>query len=298
MTALDAASATLRLRGIWMVACAAFCWSTGGLLQRLISADAWTTIFWRAVFAAVFLLGFVLWRDRGRGLAPFKESGWAGFAAGFCFATASTFYIVSLSLTKVANTLIVLSTSPFLTALLAWVVLGEQVRTRTWVAIAAAIGGISLMVANSAAAGNLMGDLLAFVPPLMVASATVLIRRKRNVRMAPAAAVAAVLAIVFTWPLAHPTTIVAEDVLLLILFGVGQLSIGLILFITGARWIPAAEASLISLLEVILAPVWVWLFLGEEPSRAALIGGAVVLLALMAHALLDARDARFVNAPI
>ena len=205
MTALDAASATLRLRGILMVACAAFCWSTGGLLQRLISADAWTTIFWRAVFAAVFLLAFVLWRDRGRGLAPFKESGWAGFAAGFCFATASTFYIVSLSLTKVANTLIVLSTSPFLTALLAWVVLGEQVRTRTWVAIAAAIGGISLMVANSAARGNLMGDLLAFVPPLMVASATVLIRRKRNVRMAPAAAVAAVLAIVFTWPLAHPT---------------------------------------------------------------------------------------------
>jgi drug/metabolite transporter (DMT)-like permease len=84
MTALDAASATLRLRGILMVACAAFCWSTGGLLQRLISADAWTTIFWRAVFAAVFLLAFVLWRDRGRGLAPFKESGWAGFAAGFC----------------------------------------------------------------------------------------------------------------------------------------------------------------------------------------------------------------------
>src|SRR6185436_20913542 len=68
MTALDATSATLRLRGILMVACAAFCWSTGGLLQRLISADAWTTIFWRAVFAAVFLLAFVLWRDRGRGL--------------------------------------------------------------------------------------------------------------------------------------------------------------------------------------------------------------------------------------
>jgi drug/metabolite transporter (DMT)-like permease len=297
MTALDAASATLRLRGTLMVACAAVCWSTGGLLQRLISADAWTTIFWRAIFAAVFLFAFVLWRDRGRGLAPFRDSGWAGFAAGFCFAAASSFYILSLSLTKVANTLIVLSTSPFLTALLAWVVLGEQVRTRTWIAMAAAIGGICLMVANSAATGNVLGDLLAFVPPLMVASATVLIRRQRNVRMAPAAAVAAVLAIVFTSPLAHPASIVAEDVPLLILFGVGQLGIGLILFITAARWIPAAEASLISLLEVILAPIWVWLFLDEEPSRAALIGGAVVLLALTAHALLDARDARSVNAP-
>jgi drug/metabolite transporter (DMT)-like permease len=146
MTALDAASATLRLRGTVMVACAAVCWSTGGLLQRLISADAWTTIFWRAVFAAVFLFAFVLWRDRGRGLGPFRDSGWAGFGVGFCFAAASSFYILSLSLTKVANTLIVLSTSPFLTALLAWVVLGEQVRIRTWIAMAAAIGGIDALV--------------------------------------------------------------------------------------------------------------------------------------------------------
>jgi drug/metabolite transporter (DMT)-like permease len=297
MTALDATSATLRLRGTLMVASAAICWSTGGLLQRLISADPWTTIFWRAVFAAVFLFAFVLWRDRGRGLRPFKESGWAGIAVGFCFAAASTFYIFSLSLTKVANTLIVLSTSPFLTALLAWLVLGEPVRGRTWVAIAAAIGGISVMVVSSAAAGNLLGDLLAFVPPLMVAGATVLIRRGRNVRMAPAAALAALFAMVFTLPVAHPADIAAQDVWLLILFGVGQLGIGLILFITGARWIPAAEASLIALLEVILAPLWVWLFLGEEPSEAALTGGAVVLLALVAHALLDAREARSVNAP-
>jgi drug/metabolite transporter (DMT)-like permease len=297
MTAIADPSATLRLRGTVMVAGAALCWSAGGLLQRLISADPWTTIFWRSLFAAVFLFAYVLWRERGRGLAPFKEAGWAGVAVGFCFGTASTLYILSLSLTQVANTLIVLSTSPFMAALLGWIGLGEPVRARTWVAIAAAFAGIGVMVVSSAAAGNVLGDLLAFGPPIAVAVATVLIRRGRAVRMAPAAAFAALFAMLFTLPFARPAEITSADLPLLILFGVGQLGIGMILFVTGARWIPAAEASLIALLGVILAPLWVWLFLYEEPSTAALAGGGIVLTALMAHALLDARDARSVNAP-
>ena len=297
MTAIDAAPGSLRLRGTLMVAGAAFCWSIGGLLQRLISTDAWTTIFWRSLFAAVFLIAYVLWRERGRGLAPFKEAGWAGLAVGVCFGVASTMYVLSLSLTYVANTLIVLSTSPFMAAVLGWIVLGERVRARTWGAIAAAFAGIAFMVINSAAAGNVVGDLLAFGPPLVVAVATVLIRRGRKVRMMPAAAIAAVVAMLLTMPFARPGEILSTDVPLLVLYGVGQLAIGMILFLNGARWIPAAQASLIALLEVILAPLWVWLFLEEVPSHAALAGGSLVLTALILHALLDARDARSVNAP-
>jgi drug/metabolite transporter (DMT)-like permease len=296
MTALTA-SGTLRLRGALMVAAAALCWSIGGLLQRLVSADAWTTIFWRASFAAVFLIAYVLWRERGRGLAPFREVGWAGFAVGVCFGTASTMYVISLSLTHVANTLIVLSTSPFMAAVLGWIVLGERVRPRTWLAMAAAFCGIAFMVIRSASTGNLLGDLLAFGPPLVVAIATVLIRRGREVRMMPSAAIAAVVAMVATLPFARPGEILAGDLPLLALYGVGQLGVGMILFLNGARWIPAAEASLIALLEVILAPFWVWLVLQEVPSEAALVGGSVVLAALVVHALLDARDARSVNAP-
>ena len=298
MTATDAAAGSaLRTRGSLMVAGAALCWSGGGLLQRMIEADAWTTIFWRSAFAALFLIAFVLWRDRGRGLAPFREAGWAGLAVGLCFGTASTLYVISLSLTKVANTLIVLSTTPFMSALLGWIILGERVRGRTWTAIAAAFAGIAVMVANSAAAGNLAGDLVAFGPPLVVAIATVLIRRGKAVRMVPAAALAALFAMTLTLPFARPAELTMTDLPLLILFGVVQLGVGMILFVTGARWIPAAEASLISLLEVILAPVWVWLILSEQPSPSALFGGGVVLAALTVHALLDARDARAVNAP-
>lgn len=298
MTAIDPASGTLRLRGTMMVAGAAFCWSIGGLLQRLISTDAWTTIFWRSLFAAVFLVASVMWRERGRGLAPFKDAGWAGLAVGVCFAVGSTMYVLSISLTHVANTLIVLSTSPFMAAVLGWIVLGERVRGRTWAAIAAAFAGIAFMVLHSAAAGNVLGDLLAFGPPLVVAIATVLIRRGRSVRMIPSAAIAAVVAMLLTLPFARPGAIIAPDLPLLLLYGIGQLGIGMILFLNGARLIPAAEASLIALLEVILAPLWVWLFLHEVPSEAALVGGSLVLAALIVHALLDARDARSVNAPV
>jgi drug/metabolite transporter (DMT)-like permease len=267
MTALDAAPGTLRLRGTLMVAGAALCWSIGGLLQRLISTDAWTTIFWRSLFAALFLIAYVLWRERRRGLAPFKEAGWAGLAVGVCFAVASTMYVLSISLTHVANTLIVLSTSPFMAAVLGWMVLGERVRGRTWAAIAAAFAGIAFMVFHSAATGSIVGDLLAFGPPLAVAIATVLIRRGRTVRMIPSAAIAAVVAMALTAPFARPGDIIAPDVPLLLLYGIGQLGVGMILFLNGARLIPAAEASLIALLEVILAPLWVWLFLRRCRAR-------------------------------
>jgi drug/metabolite transporter (DMT)-like permease len=297
MTAIEAASGTLRLRGTLMVSAAAICWSIGGLLQRVISSEAWTTIFWRSVFAALFLFAYIFWRERGRTLALFKEAGWAGLAVGVCFAVASTMYVLSLSLTHVANTLIILSTSPFMAALLAWIVLGERVRARTWIAMSAAFAGIAVMVLSKAASGNILGDLLAFGPPIVVAIATVLIRRGRKVRMLPAAAFAAVVAMLFTLPFARPTEILPPDVPLLVLYGVGQLAVGMILFLNGARWIPAAEASLIALLEVILAPFWVWLVLHEVPEEAALWGGGIVLGALVLHALLDARDARSVNAP-
>jgi drug/metabolite transporter (DMT)-like permease len=299
MSAIDAAAiSTPRMRGSLLVAGAALAWSTGGLLTRLISADAFTTVFWRSFSAAIFLIAYVLWRERGRGLAAWRDAGWAGVAVGFCFGAASDCYVVSLSLTKVANTLIVLSTSPFMAALLGWIVLGEPVRARTWAAIAAAFAGIAIMVANSIAAGNALGDLLAFAPPVAVATNAVIIRRHRAVRMAPSAALAAIFATLFVVPFSDPSAVAPGDVPFLIAFGVGQLGLGLILFITGARLIPPAEVSLIAILEVILAPLWVWLLLSEQPSSAALFGGGIVLTALVAHALLDARDARSLNAPI
>ncbi|MGH7367102.1 MAG: EamA family transporter, partial [Candidatus Rokuibacteriota bacterium] len=192
-----------------------------------------------------------------------------------------------------ANVLIIQSLSPFMAGLLGWAWMGERVADRTWVAMSVALLGSAIMVSRylyaAPAAGSLGGDLLAFTVALAFAGATVLLRRRRHVQMLPAAALAAALtSLVASFP-ARPGSADAGDLLLLALFGSGQLGLGMILFTAGARRIPVAEAALIAVLESVLGPVWVWLALGENPGLPSLVGGAIVLAALAGHTAADLR---------
>jgi drug/metabolite transporter (DMT)-like permease len=208
-----------------------------------------------------------------------------------CFATASTCFINALARTTVANTLIIQSTSPFIAALLGWAWMGERVRRRSWIAMAAALAGATVMASHSWGAGSIGGDLLALVTAVAFAAATVIVRRHRELRMTAAAGLAGVFSAVFAWRPARPFDVAPEDLALLALFGAAQLAFGLVLFTAGARLIPVAEASLIAVLESVLGPVWVWLALGETPAPEALLGGAIILTALVVHTALDLRGA-------
>jgi drug/metabolite transporter (DMT)-like permease len=284
-----AASAAERSRGVVLVAAAALCWSTGGLIARLVDTDTWTTVFWRSIFAAAFLLGVIFVQERGATWARIREMGGAGVAMALCFATASTCFINALARTTVANTLVIQSTSPFIAALLGWAWMGERVRGRSWVAMAAAVAGATVMASHSWGAGSLAGDLLALVTAIAFAAATVIVRRHRQLRMTAAAGLAGVFSAIFAWRPARPLEAAPDDLALLALFGAAQLGFGLVLFTAGARLIPVAEASLIAVLESVLGPLWVWLALGETPAPAALVGGAIILAALVAHTALDQR---------
>ncbi len=285
--------AAARRAGLLLVAAAAALWSTGGLIVRLLEvADLWTTVLWRSLFAALFLLGFVVWRERGRAADLFLNMGLPGLLVGACFASGSICLVVALNLTSVANTLIILATSPFVAAVLGRIWLGEQVRPRSWVAMTAALGGVAIMMSDSFARGSIAGDLVAMTIPVTFSIATVTIRRQRELRMAPATCIGAALSALIALPLAAPLAVTPADFGLLVLFGSLQLGAGLALFTTGARLAPAAEVALISVLEPILGPLWVWVLLGEHPGTAALIGGSVVLSALVLHQLLDLRRAR------
>lgn len=213
--------------------------------------------------------------------------GLPGVAMALCFAAASTCFIMALGRTSVANVLIIHSTAPFIAGLIGWLWLRERVAPRTWVAMTAALGGTALMVSASLGGRSLAGDGLAVVTAFGFATATVIMRRHRAVRMLPAACLAATFAAAFAFPHAAPATAGARDLVLLALFGVGQLGLGLSLYTGGARLIPAAEAALIAVLETILGPIWVWLAIGESPGPLSLAGGAVVLGALAVHAALD-----------
>ena len=286
--------------GRLLVGAAAMCWSTGGLIARLVDTDPWTTVFWRGIFCAAFLVAVTALREGRRTPDVFLGMGGGGLAMGGGLAIPATSVNKGQHRTPVANVLIIQSLSPFMAGLLGWLWMGERVAGRTWAAMGMALLGSAIMVSRyfytETTAGSIGGDLLAFTVALAFALATVILRRNRHVRMLPAAALSAALSSLFTAAAAQPGTAGAGDLGLLALFGSGQLGLGMILFTAGARRIPVAEAALIGVLESVLGPVWVWLAIGENPGVPSLVGGAIVLAALAGHTLADLRLERRADA--
>lgn len=277
--------------GLALVAVAALLWSTGGLVVRSLGdVGTWTTVAHRSLWASAFLIAFVVLRDRREALRSFTSMGAAGLVVAVCFAVASVALVVALGMTSVANTLVAISTAPLLAAVLGRIVLGEPVAGRTWVAAAVTVVGVVIMVSGSTAAeASRAGDAVAFLIPVALATATVTIRRHQRVLMVPAMAVGTSLAAIVSLPLAGSLAVDSSDAMLLAFFGAGQLGLGLALFGIGARWAPPADVTLVSLLEPVLGPVWVWVILDEHPGGAALVGGSLVLGALAVHTVADLR---------
>jgi drug/metabolite transporter (DMT)-like permease len=274
-------------RGALLVACAAVCWSSGGLIARLVTTSPWTTSLWRSLFASLFLV-LVLWIVRGRSIvAQWRDGGRPVVAVAVCMALASTCFIFSLAHTSVANTLILISTGPYVAGLLGWLLLGERVAPRTWLMMGVTLAGALIMVSDSYSRGAIVGDLLAIVMAGSFATATVLVRRHPEIQMASASALATSLTALVALPFAEPLQTGPRDLALLALFGVGNYGTGFLLFMAGARWIPAAQSALIGMLETVLGPLWVWLVVNERPGLATLTGGALILAALLANTLIE-----------
>jgi drug/metabolite transporter (DMT)-like permease len=281
-------SATDFRRGVLLVAGAAIAWSFGGTIARFIAApDAWAVVFWRSLFASSFLLLFMLWRDGPRATQQmFRAMGWPGLGVACCFGIASSCFVVALQYTTVANILLIQAAAPLFAALLAWIVFREGVSLATWAAIAAVIVGVAIMVSASFSGEvSLLGDGLALVITVMFSAAIVITRHHPEVRMMPAVCLGTAMACAAAFFLSGPLAVSMPDVFWLILFGAVNLGAGLAMFVTGARLVPAALAALVSTLEPVLGPVWVWLFHGEVPAARTLLGGAIVFVALFIHIL-------------
>jgi drug/metabolite transporter (DMT)-like permease len=284
--ALPAVSPRDERIGMLLVFLSALTWSFGGTIARFIHAgDSWTVVFWRSLWAAAFLVAFMIWRDGWRGtLKLFRGMGLPGLGVAFCFATASTSFVVALAYTTVANILLMQAGVPLLAALLAWALFHEKVRPATWVAIAAVIAGVAIMVSESfGGAVSPIGDGLALLIAVMFSLATVITRRFAHVRMTPANCLGALLAGAFAASQASDFAVSGRDMAFLFAFGVLNLGAGLAFFAMGARLVPAAIAALLGTFEPILGPIWVWLVHSEVPSMRTIIGGAVVVTALLIH---------------
>jgi len=269
-----------RRRGQVYVALAAVAWSTAGVLQRQLTVDTPTQVFGRAAFAGAALLGYVAIVERGHVARAFRSIGGAGIAVALCVAIASGCFISALNHASVARVLFILAVAPVLAALLAWATLGEPISRRTALAMLLALCGVGIMLGAPGDA-SLAGDGLAFAAALAFSAMIVITRWRHEVSMAPATCLSQAILVVAFLPFASPGEISGADVGWLAALGIGQIGLGFALLTVGARLIPAAQVGLITLLEVVLGPVWVWLALDECPDTLTLVGGAIVIGAIV-----------------
>ena len=282
------------LGGVVLVLLAGVFWSSMGLGVRLIEvANVWQILLYRSIALTLFLFVIIAWRSDSRPFAMIRKSGLAGVIGGGGLVLAFSGGIYAIQTTTVANAMFLFASAPFLAALFGWLLLRESVRGATWIAMLVAFLGIALMVANGISAGRLEGNLSALLGSAGFAIFTIALRWGKLEDMMPAVFLAGLFATgtaaLACWLGGYGYIVPANDIGIALALGIFQIGVGLTIFTIGSKVVPAAELALLSMTEVLLAPVWVWLFLGETADPETLIGGTVLMLAIAGNALTGLR---------
>lgn len=280
--------------GAALVAFAGLLWSLMGLIIRQIEvADTWEILAWRSIGMVPVLFAVIAIRSGGHPLRRLRRVGLAGMLGGLGLVFAFAGGIFALQTTTIANAVFLFAASPFFAALLGWLILGERVRRATWIAIAVAGVGMFVMVREGLAAGALAGNVAAVLSALGFACFTITLRWGKLEDMMPTVVLGGLFAIVVAgaviWLQGGTFWVPLPDILWSVMMGAINLAIGMVLYTLGSRVVPAAELTLLSMVEVLLAPVWVWLVLNETASPATFLGGAILMAAIAGNALSGVR---------
>ena len=279
--------------GIALVTAAAVAWSTAPFFTRLLPFDSWTILFWRGLFGGSFIVALLLTtqgRTVFRDIARMGVSGWLVAALSTLGMVA---FIPALQLTSVANVAVINAVGPFVAAGLAWLWLRERVRAGTLAASLVAFAGVAIIVGNATAGSDLGGIGLACLMTLAIAAMTVAVRRYKQISMVAAAGMSNFLGSAVSVPFAKAIwATTGPDLLIFAAFGFLQVGMGLTLFVLGSRHLPSGQASLIATLETPLMPFWVWVAFQETPTARALVGGMLVLGAVISDIVADSCSQR------
>jgi drug/metabolite transporter (DMT)-like permease len=268
--------------GLVLVTAAAVAWSTAPLFTRLLPFDAWTILFWRGVFGGGSIVAFLLLTEGRGGLLQLVSIGTSGWVVACLSTLGMVCFIPALQLTSVANVAVINAILPFVAAGLAWIWLREVAQLRTLLASLVALCGVVIIVGGPQSGSDMLGIGLACSMVLAMAAMTVTIRRYRHTPMVAAAGLSNFMGSLVSVPFAHGlASLSTTDIVLFAGFGVLQVGMGLTLFVLGSRQLPSAQASLIATLESPLMPFWVWLAFQEVPTDNALVGGALVMGAVI-----------------
>ena len=282
-------------RGLIFVFMAGVLWSTVGLGIRMIDeATVWQILLYRSISLSLFLATVIYLRSGGNLIKVVKAAGLPGCIAGLALVGAYSGGIYGIQSTSVANAMLLFASAPFMAAILGWIFLREIVRKATWFAILFAILGIGIMVQDKTEGGvALLGNLAALGSAFGFAVFTVALRWGRSGDMLPAVFLSGIFAIFITSSICLLSglsfQISVNDTSISMGMGVFQVGAGLVLYTLGSKTLPAAELTLLSLAEVLLGPLWVYLFLNEVATLNTLLGGLVLLLAIAGNAISGAR---------
>ena len=295
-------------RAVWTMVLVALLWSTAGVVTRqLQTAQGFEVNFWRSAFTALTLLIVLpLWQGP-QALARIPWGRPAFWVAGVCWSIMFTAFMVALTMTGVARVLVTMALAPLLTALLSRIVTGHRLPARTWWAIVVAGAGMAWMFAGQLGRSGQgrqewLGALVALGVPIASAVQWSVSQRSQSqgepIDLVPAVLLGALISCAVTLPLAWPLQSSAHDLRWLAFLGVTQLALPCVLAVLVARVLPAAEVSLLALLAVVFGIALVWLIVGEVPRPEVLVGGSLVVGALLANELLGWHRARRALPPI
>jgi drug/metabolite transporter, DME family len=276
--------------GVIMVAMAGVCWSTIPLGIRMIeSGTVWQVLFYRSLGMLPMMFILMAWRSGGRPFKLILDAGVPGVLGGVALVLAYAGGIGAIQMTSVANAAFLFATAPFIAALLSFLLLGESVRKATWIAMLVGLGAIGFMVADSFTTGNWAGDAIALMSAVGFALFTVALRWGKAGDMLPVIFLGGLFALELSGIVLLGTgqgfALPLHEIAIALTLGFVSLGLGMVLYTFGSRVVPGAELALLAMTEVVLGPILVWLVLGETAKTATLIGGAILMAALVFNAL-------------
>ena len=278
-------------RGILQLVASGFFLSTSGIALRIIEqADGWQILFYRSLALSVTILLILVFQKGSRVFDEFRGLEWNDYLLALFLGSGFVAYVFALLYNTVANALFIFSCAPFVAGFLGWILLGERVATRTWFAIGAAMAGLTVMVGSELAVSRYLGTLIALWIPIAYAASIIVIRSSKRENMLAALCLAGLVSGVLSAIFVTDYSLTLQDLIISLYLGVFQAGVGFTLVVLGTRYIPAAQVGLLAMVEPVLAPIWVWMGVGEVPGLATIVGGAIIFLAITIDGILNIKS--------
>ena len=280
-----------KLPGPLLIFLGALCLSFGGIIVKSFEgANLWQILFWRQFFFAIIVVLYLLFSYKKNFFRSFYNSGLPGFIAGLFLSVGFAAYVFSMYTTTVANTNFIIATETIFLAIFGYFFLKEKINLITFISIILGMSGVLLIVGSSLSiqtSEQFLGNIVAFIMPISFAILIIIIRKYPNVDMVPSQFTAGIAAAVIGFFIAGKLSISPHDLFLAFLAGFFQIGFGFILITTGSQTTPAAVVGILMLTESVFGPLWAWLFINEVPPVSVLIGGGIIIFAIIFEFFFD-----------